>query len=188
MVSQADFIRSIYEGELGQPQGATQSGIDYWAGTGLTGIDLIKTMRYAAGLDNKAYDDPAYSAFARSLVTKRAELGADRAARLAQIARARALATGTADENLSKQIERTNQDFEARGMFSSGGRLKSLSDVRRADALARTAQDESFNNQQEDITRQTDSALGDLSRQRDEQEVAARDRLTQRSIAKALGG
>jgi hypothetical protein len=188
MAADADYIRAIYEAELGQPQGSDEAGVRYWQGTGLTGVDLIKNMRYSAGLNNAAFDDPAFNAFHRSLISKRAELGADRASRLAQIARARALASGTQGERQTQDLRRVDSDFEGRGMFRAGGRLASRADVQRASSLAAATQDESFNNQQEDITRETSSALADLSRRRDEEEIAARNRLTDRSIMKSLGG
>lgn len=181
MAASSDYVRQIYETEIGQP--ADQAGIDYWRGTGLDGDALVKAMRYSAGMDNTAYDDPAYSAFARTLRAKHATISADRDARLQTIRNQRALSTAGLDLRQEQGLQQVDNDAAARGMYSSGGRVEARQRLLQQIAQDRATQENDYTQQEADTVRQASNDIGSLSQQRDEEEVAARGRLTAQSIA-----
>lgn len=186
MAESSDYIRQIYEADIGQP--ADEAGIQYWQKTGLKGDDLIKAMRYSAGMDTRAYDDPAYAAFARTLRNRTLSVQSDRDNRLQEIRRNRMLALANLSTQRDQALERDDRDAEARGMYQSGGRIAARARTAETFAGQEATTDLGYANQEQEVARTTSQTLADLSASRDEQEVAARGRLTQQSIAATLAG
>lgn len=186
MAESADYIRQIYEADIGQP--ADEAGISYWQGTGLRGMDLIKAMRHSAGMDTQAYDDPAYNAFARTYRSRMLETMADRDNQLNDIRRNRTLALANLASQRKQSLTNVDNDFAARGMYRSGGTIRKRAQVGQEYDVQEATTDLGYANQENEAVRGAASTLADLSAQRDEQEVAARGRLTSNSIQQALAG
>lgn len=179
------YIREVYESDLGRT-GVSDGEVDYWVGTGLSGNDLIMTMRDAAGLDNELYEDPAYSAFMRSLRARESEVREDLDFTRSRIERQRLLASDLRDRQIEQGTDRINQSAESRGMFRSGGRLRDLAENRADIDRNFSRQELGFADQEAEATRRATRQLAQGSRSRDEAEIAARNRLTQRSIQESL--
>jgi hypothetical protein len=67
-------------------------------------------------------------------------------------------------------------------MFRSGGRLKKRTRLADSIAFERSSAENQFGQQANDLNRAASGELSDLSRKRDEEEIAARRRLTARTI------
>lgn len=181
--ARAEEIRQIFRTELGQ--NADPTAIEHFLGTGLQGNDLLRTIRFVGGRSNQLFDDAAFSAFARQMRRRQSQIEADTAMRRGEIDRSRQLARLALDRQRAAALNRVDDDFEARGMFRSGGRIQRRADAVRDSALRQAQLDQQTAEQQADVNRQASSQIADLSRQRDEQEIAARNRLTDRSIRDA---
>lgn len=183
--SRRDYVKAIYEQQLGRE--ADYEGLNYWIEQrNLQGNDLIRQMRESAGLDNTLFQDPAYAAFERQRMQQDGTIEADRLARLREIDAQRQLAGATYDRNLQIGLENVDDKAEARGMYRSGGRTKSRQELATAIANERGAAELQSSSQAADVNRAAAADRAELSRQRDEQEVATRNRLTQKSIQGAV--
>lgn len=178
-----DYVRTLYQNELGRTD-IDEGGLDYWTRRrlDLSGDDLIKAMRGAAGYDNTLYEDPAYSAFMRSYNQRSATVNADKVAREREIANTRDIAAAGFQRKLTEGNRQVDDDAESRGMFRSGGRLNKRARLAEGIAFERSTAENQYANQASELNRAASGDLSELSRKRDEEEIAARRRLSTRTI------
>lgn len=176
------YVQQIYNTDLARPTGVTQDEIDYWVNSGLEGDALVRTMRTAAGLDNTLLDDAAYSAYDRYRRQRQSKILADRTARQAEMQRDAELARGQLDDQLSQGYRSISRNYGNRGLTRSGGYVNSRAELAGQIQDKRNKLESDLAAGQSDLLRSSEDQLAELSRQRDEQEIAARSRLTQRSI------
>lgn len=179
-----DYIRSIYRTDLGQT--ADDEGLNYWKDSGLGGIDLVKAMREAAGMSNELFADSAYTAFDRQRRHRELEIESDRLARTAALQRQRQVAGAEFDRQRDLGLSAIDREAESRGAYRTGGRLRKRGELVQRIAGERSRSELSSIDQEAELNRQAAAQVADLSRQRDEQEVAARRRLTQKSAMEAM--
>lgn len=185
MAASPEEIQQIFRTELGR--GADEEAVRHYVGTGLTGLDLVKSILHTAGKGSQLelFNDPAYAAFARTQRIRQAQLEAERAQRLSDIARQRQIMNLGFDRQRKQAVEDVNQGFANRGMYRSGARVAKLAEETQDLDLRRQTSELQFSGQEADINRTIADSIGELSRQRDEQEIAARNRITDRSIRDA---
>ncbi len=182
-----DYIRAIYEEELGRD--ADEAGLAYWDRSGLEGFDLVREMRNAAGLDpNTLHRDPAYSAFIRGVRAREGQIENDRMARVAQLRRQNEINMARLNRQEQQGLRRVDQSAEARGMFRSGGRISERQRLVEETGAQRAQTATGYAGSVADVNRAADAARGDLSRRRDEEEIAARQRLNRQSMMEAARG
>ena len=176
-------IREIFLSQLGQMPG--DDAIQHYMETGLNGNELLRSIRWRAGLDNTLYDDAAYSAFDRGNSAARSRLMMNQEQRLGEIGQQRQMAARIFQRSQKDALANVDKGFESRGMLRAGERISRRADVAANMALQNQQQELGFTNQESSITRDTSDKLADLSQRRDEQEIAARDRLTDASIQRS---
>lgn len=174
------YIEEVYRTHLGRP--ADEEGLRYWYGTDLSGVDLINQMRHSAGLDSELYQDAAFAAFERMRAHREGQIESEREYRGTQIDSQRRLAGSLLDRQQDIGLRQVDRDFESRGLYHSSGRTDARGDVLTDIGLNRQTQELQFAQQRADVNRQAAIDLANLSRQRDEEEVAARQRLSNRSL------
>lgn len=184
-----DYVETLYREELGRNPDA--AGLDFWTtgeGAQYEGMDLIRRFRDAAGLDNTLYQDPAYAAFMRTMRQREGTIEADRAARARELANQRTIAQAAFDRQEQRGLRQVDNAAEARGMYRSGGRIRNRAQLAGDIAVGRAEQELNYSNQQNELNRRAAAELADLSRQRDEQEIATRNTLTRNSIDEVARG
>lgn len=135
--------------------------------------------------DAAVMKDPAYAAFARRAQLQEAEAQNDLAAFRDEATSAMRLQAGRYDQQRQDVARGHDRDFESRGMFRAGERIK-----RTADDQARvTFEQQNYELGQRSALAQreraTASTIAALKRQRAEEAVSARQRLTQRAAERA---
>lgn len=182
--SRRDYVRSIYEDDLGRDDAENDpDGVSYWTGrTDLVGNDLLKAIRLRAGLDNTLLEDPTYAAFDRARRTQALQVQNDLDKSQADLATQRRIAGVKFDSAQREGLQTANDLAESRGMFRSGGRLQARGEVTRDVQQARSENELNYVTGRRDLQDNANRQIQDLSRERDEQELAARTRLTNQSI------
>lgn len=175
------YIREIFSSELGfEPNDAA---IQWYMTRGLEGDQLARAILADAGRDySDIYNDPTYSAYARAQRNARTQIMRNREAETAQIQRQRGLANRGFDRLQERRLEDVDTDFSQRGMLRAGRRLLDRADVTRDVQLQRQQSELSFADRTADTNRDAADRLSRISRDQDEQRIAARNRLTDRSL------
>lgn len=183
-----DYVRELYREILGREP--DPGGLRYWAErrTDLTGDDLRKEMRNAAIVDNQLFADPAYAAFMRASNQQAGTIEADRLQAQRNLENQRRIDAARLDRQQEIGLQKVDDAAEARGMFRSGGRIEDRAELAKDIAFQRGEQEVDFTTRGQKIQRDAAQELAKLSRQRDEQEIATRNTLTQQSIQEAARG
>jgi len=183
----SDYIANLYRTVLGRQGDA--AGQAYWEGrTDLSGQDLLTEFRKGAGLDNELYADPAYNAFMRTYRQREGTINADRADQARHLANQNKITQHVFDRQQEQGLQNTNNSYESRGMYQSGGRIRDRGQLITDIATNRANSTLANTRQQNELNRGAAQEMASLSRQRDEQEVAARNRLTNKSIQEIANG
>ena len=188
MVDRNSLINQIYYQELGRLS-PDEEGLAYWSGrTDLDDAGLRRAIRGSA-LGASAAESPtaalmadqSYSAFLRKMQFNESQIQSSLQA--AQEAAARRIQgqAGMYDKQREQSQRNVDQNFESRGMFRSGGRLKTAAEGRTAIDYQQTQFETGVQEEKARMEREAASSIADLRRQRAEEELGARDRLTQRS-------
>lgn len=182
--SRGDTIRSIYNDDL--DRGTDQEGLDYWMGrTDLTGDALLKEIRSTAGLTNELYEDTVYSAYDRRRRQQALTTQSNLDKLIDDRNNQRLIANQGFDDQLTSSLDNADDSAESRGMFSSGGRYDARADASKSIERNRQSSNLATTTQIRDARESAANDLSAMSRERDEQEIAARKRLTTRSIQDA---
>lgn len=129
--------------------------------------------------------DPAYAAFARKADLEESTIESNTQARRESVNRAMQLQKGRYDMQREDVADRYDRDFESRGMYRAGERL-----ARTAKDQNRVSYDQNLyeHGQREQLSAYETNAAQQLAqsrRQRGEEQIAARGRLTQRATERA---
>ncbi len=181
------LIEQIYFQELGR-NAVDAKGMQHWLGqTQLSDQQLRDTIRFAAGVKSPAVNpdlskDPTYAAFLRQMEFD--ETGIQTALERARTAASSNIASQTPmfEQQRTQAAQNVDRNAEARGMFRSGRRLDQRAQARDSIDLNQRRFEE---NQRESILGAEQGAadqIARLRRQKAEQELAARNRLTQQSV------
>lgn len=185
MADRSDLINRIYYQELGRLN-ADPQGLDYWnSRDDLSDDELRRQIRGGAGLSGESVTQPlladqSYSAFLRKMQFDESQIQSSLQA--AQEAAQRRI-TGQApiyNDQRQQSAEGINSGFEAR-QNRSGGRLRRLAEGRGRIDRNQQAFEQGIYDQKAKMERDSASQIASLRRSRAEQELGARDRLTQRS-------
>lgn len=195
------LIEQIYYQELGR-RAVDKSGMNYWLSVAqqLNNDDKLReAIRFAGsqatknrtgsdlpgGPSRTAADlnkDAQYRAFLRQMAFDETQIqsGLDRArtSALNKIATQAPLY----DQQRAQSGRAVNDSFESRGMFRSGARLDERAQRRDAIDLSQRQFEQSQRTSIQDAEYSAANDLARLRRQRMEQELAARDRLTRGSV------
>jgi len=185
----AALINEIYYQELGQTK-ADQGGLDYWLGRNdLDEAQLRASIREAAGESavgaadtGDLLADQGFAAFMRKMQFDESTIQSSLQA--AQEAAQRRITgqAGQYDYQRRASEEGVNQGFESRGMYRSGGRLGKVHEGRTNIDRAQTEFESGIHEATAKMETDAASSIANLRRERAEQELGARDRLTQRSV------
>lgn len=188
MVDRSSLINQIYYQELGRI-GADQGGLDYWRGrTDLTDEALRQQIR-GAGLGPNVGEsvvapllaDNNYSQFLRGMQFNESQIQSNLQA--AQEAARRRITGQAGQYDLQRQqgLQNVDESFESRGMYRSGGRLAKAGEVQRAVDLNQRQFEEGIYEGTAQMERDAAQKIADMRRQRAEEELGARVRLTEGS-------
>ena len=178
------MISDVYRGVLNRD--ADQAGMEYWLNSGKSraeieqGImsgDEYAPMRQALGINATLYQDPAYAAYARNSAYKAAELENQRLRKTDQLRAEEGIQYGKYDLGQSRALEGIDNNYGGRGMYNSGGRLRDTGRTISDYGMQRNEYALSQANKLSDMQAQNAQDMSDLSRTRDDEEVAARNRL-----------
>lgn len=189
MADRSTLINRLYYQELGEIN-PDQAGLDYWNGrTDLDEAGLRAQIRGArlgpaAGPSVVAplMADQDYGAFLRKMQFDESSIQSSLQA--AQEAARRRIAGQAGQYDTQRiQAERgVNNSFESRGMSRSGGRLKQQSETRTAIDLGQRQFEDQVYEGSAAAEREAATRIADMRRERAEQELNARTRLTQGSV------
>lgn len=151
-----------------------------------------QTIRLGKGVGQPMWraeilEDPTYAAFERQFEFNRGRLGSDFLALKDRIMRDRVRQQGIYDQQFAEGLRGINQSMENRGLFRSGmrsveeGRLKNRIDDTRQRFI------DNQNETVEEARRQKREGISDLKRQRAEERLGARTRLTDRDAQTKYG-
>jgi len=183
------LIEQIYYQELGRSD-VDAEGMKYWmdqAHTLNNDSKLRDYIRSAAGVTGPAVNpdltkDQTYAAYLRQMQFDEAgiQTSLDRARTNAQAAIA--AQSPLFDQQRAQAQDNVNDSFESRGMFRSGGRLAAGAESRNAIDTNQRQFETGQNQSIADAEFSASQDIASLRRQKAEQEVAARNRLTQGSV------
>lgn len=129
--------------------------------------------------------DPGFQSFLRTLEQRRTMVEAEKIRRLQALLARRDLEMAELDIREEQEGDAVDDDFEARGLFRSGGRLEDRADVlqtigaQRARAEFNLAEDSALAN------REAAGSLANLATMRAQEEMSARQRIADREFAMA---
>lgn len=184
--SREDLIRRLYYQELGRLN-VDQQGMDFWTGEGFVEDESVlrNRLRGGAGLTGPSVTmpllaDQSYAAFMRKMQFDESQIQSSLQA--AQEAAQRRITgqAGVYDQQRKQSEDGVNSSFEAR-QNRSGGRLVKINEGRTAIDRQQTEFKNNIGEASAQMERDAASSIADLRRERAEQELGARDRLTQRS-------
>lgn len=180
-----ELVRRLYYQELGRIKPDIE-GWQYWANSGLDENTMRTRMREAAGLSGKnpAEDllaDQQYNTFLRKMQFDESEIQSGLVAAKEAARRRIDAQSGLYDQQRMQGARGVDDSFEARGMYRSGGRLKSLNENRMGIDRQQAQFESGIHSQSAEAERQAAGKIAEMRRNRAEQELAARDRLTLRS-------
>lgn len=187
-VDREELIKRLYYQELGRLN-PDQAGLEFWTGEGwLDDEAALRTrLRAGAGLEGESVvapllADKTYSAFLRNMQFNESQIQSSlQAAQEAAQRRIKAQAP-LYDQQRRQSALSTNRNFEARGMYRSGGRLDKLAKDDKSLDYTQRKFESGINDASAEAERQAIADIAKLRRDRAEQELAARDRLTERSV------
>lgn len=190
MADRSSLINQIYYQELGRLQ-ADQQGLEYWnSRSDLSDEELRRQIRGGAGIEGASVVQPlladqSYAAFLRKMQFDESSIQSSLQA--AQEAAARRIQgqKATYDTQRDQTKRNVQQGFESRGMFRSGGHLKQQNEGRTAIDRSQLQFETGVNEQKASMERDAATQIADMRRANAEQQLAARDRLTQRSATVA---
>jgi hypothetical protein len=181
------LINSIYYQELDRVV-PDQAGSEYWMSREDLDDDALRlAIRNAGGKRGESVTAPLladnqFSAWMRGQQMNESTIQSNlQAAQEAANRRIHGQA-GIYDRQRKQSERSTNQGYESRGMYRSGGRLNKVHDNRLGIDLQQRQFEDGINESKAQMERDAGSKVGDIRRQRAEQELGARDRLTQRSV------
>lgn len=186
-VSREQMIRDIYYQELGRLE-PDQDGLDHWmAQTDLTDdASLREAIRYAAGMTGTSdtgdlLADPAYAAYLRGMQFSESQIQSSLQAAQEAAQRRITQQAGTFDTQRRDSERSVDQSFESRGMFRGGGRLLESAERRAQIDLSQNQFETGVLESSAQAEREAAESIAQLRRDRAEQELAARQRLTETS-------
>ena len=187
-VDRNELIRRLYYQELGRND-ATDEEINYWAGTGLDENALRSNMRNSAGLSGESVTAPlladqSYAAYLRGMQFNESQIQSSLQA--AQEAAARKIQgqRPTWDQQRTDGAQNIDSGYERR-QNRSGKRLVDLNKQRSAVDNSQLQFETGINEAKGQMERDAAANIASLRRERAEQEIGARDRLTMRSAGMA---
>ena len=188
MADRNSMIRNIYYQELGRLE-PDQAGADYWATRTDLNDDQLRNAIRGAGLGPNAgasvtaplLADQSYAAFMRRMQFDESQIQSSlQAAQEAAVRRIQGQA-GIYDKQREQGAKGVDQGFESRGMYRSGGRLNALNESRMGIDVQQRQFESGVQESKAQMERDAASKISDMRRQRAEEELSARDRLTTRS-------
>jgi len=174
-------VQKAYQELLGRDP--DEQGLAYWTEQLRNGALTYEGLRSqlkrtSEGTQRATLSDPTFSAFLRNQGVRESEIQSEQAALVDRIARQRNLGSLGYDLQQEQAEKGTDTSWENRGLYASGGRLAELADRRRAIDVERAKFNTSLSDEQTGSDREAAQRIAELRRQRDEQELAARQRLT----------
>ena len=130
-------------------------------------------------------NDPGLQAFLRIKSLQQAEIEADRVAKLAEIRAVRDAAKMSIELQEKAGARDINQDYEARGLYRSGGRVEDLEEFRDATNQAYFDEDLQFNIGANTLNRESMREITALERRTELERAAALDRENQKRLLEA---
>lgn len=179
------LVSDIYHQELGIAA-PDEAGLNYWAGQGQLDEGGLREWISKAGkgsgpsgIGKQVSEDPRLAAFLRGQRLDENEINSSlQAAR--SLAKQRIEAQRPAYDLQRKQAtSNVNREAESRGMFRSGGRLKSLNDRRSSIDLGQRQFESNVQTGLADTERSAASDIARLRRNRADEEAASRSRIAQ---------
>jgi hypothetical protein len=160
----------------------------YWLGrTDLDDTQLRQAIRTAGGFKGKSVTEPlladqGFAKFMRGQQFNESQIQSSLQA--AQEAAARRISgqAGVYDQQRTDARRGTNQGYESRGMFRSGGRLGALHRGQTSIDRNQTTFESGIGEAKAQMERDAAQKIAGGRRQRAEEELGARDRLTQASV------
>lgn len=189
MADRSSLINQIYYQELGRLQ-ADQQGLEYWnSRSDLTDEELRRQIRGGAGIQGESVvaplmADQSYAAFLRKMQFDESAIQSSLQA--AQEAAARRIQgqKATYDFQRQKGAEGIDRSYESR-QNRSGRRLTDLAENRTQIDRSQLQFETGVNEQKAAMEREAATQIADMRRTNAEEQLAARDRLTQRSATLA---
>lgn len=179
------LINAIYYQELGQLR-PDKAGLDYWNKSGLDEAGLRANIRAAGGLKGKSavqdlLADQSYGAFLRKMQFDESAIESSREAAKTAAKNRIKLQAGQFNQQLEQGVRSANQNYEARGMYRSGGRLDAVNKQHTNVDSQRNQFNFGVNEAAANYDRDAATRIGDMRRENAEQQSQAADRLTRRS-------
>ena len=185
------IIEGIYRDELAG-QSVDEEGMKYWLDQSqiLQNDDKLRdAIRFAGGVSAPATGaadptttDPTLAAFLRQMEFDEAGISTSLDRARAQARQSIASQAPLFDQQRTQAQQNVNNNAEARGMFRSGGRITAGAQAR--DNIDINQRQFETNQNQNVVTAEQRAAdsIASLRRQKAEQELASRNRMTQGSI------
>ena len=181
------MIEDVYKSTLNR--GADQPGLQHWLNSGLDrqGIeaglrasDEYAPTRRASEVNATLAQDPAYNAYRRNSDMQLAEIENRRLGDQERMRAMEGIQYGKFDLGEGRSYERLNNNYGSRGLYRSGARLRDQGRVTADYGQQRNSYALSQAQQMSDMQAKSASEQSRISRERDDQEVAARNRLYER--------
>jgi hypothetical protein len=185
-------VRNLYQQTLGRA--ADQGGLQHYYNLLANGgwdvdrvrNDMMQSQEFKQS-DAVLLTDPAYAAFVRSANLQESELQGETNSRRDAMDRAMQVAAPRYNMQRQDAERRQDNDFESRGLFRAGERLKRINDDKARVTQEQQQWEHSQREQMTEFEREQARRVADIRRQTGEQKVSARQRLTQRATEVAYG-